>query len=78
MTKDDKLSSYFVRITCIRDELQEVDEIIRDKELVNVSLLRLPNSWNAFSVGISNWKNYLTFDKMWHAYTQEEACISTI
>jgi len=44
MTKDDTISSYFVRISCIKDELQAIDEIVPKKELMIVALLGLPKS----------------------------------
>jgi len=44
MTRDDTISSYFVRISRIRDELQTIDEVVPEKELIIVSLLGLPKS----------------------------------
>lgn len=78
MTKDDTVSSYFVRIAYIRDEIKEFDEIIPDKELVIVSLLGLPKSWNIVATRISSWKKFASFKEMWSSYTQEEAHISLI
>jgi len=49
MIKDDIVSSYFVRISRIRAKLQEIDEVVPEKELVIVSLLGLPKSWSAFA-----------------------------
>lgn len=48
ITKDDTVSSYFVRISKIRAELQEIDETVPEKELMIVALLGLPESWSAF------------------------------
>ena len=78
MTIDDTMSSYFVRIYQIRDEIQVFDEIIPDKELVIVALLGLPKSWNAFAAGISSWKNSPSFEEMWYTCIQEEARLSLI
>ena len=49
MTKDDIVSSYFVRIYRIRDELQAMDEVVPEKELVIVALLGLSKSWSLFA-----------------------------
>ena len=65
MTKDDTISSYFVRIFCIRDELQEIDEIVFKKEIMIATLLGLPKFWNAFVARISSWKNSPSFEEMW-------------
>lgn len=72
MTKDDTISSYFFRITHIRDELQAIDEIIYDKEFVIVALLGLPKYWNSFATGISSWKNSPSFEEMWFAYIKKK------
>lgn len=76
MTKDDIVSSYFVRISWIRDELQAIDEAKPKKELVIVALLGLPKSWSSFASGISCWKDTPSFEQMWNACNQEEARIS--
>lgn len=62
MKKNDTLSSYFVRISYIRDELQAIDEIVSEKKFVIVSLLGLPKSWNALVAGTSSWNNYPSFE----------------
>ena len=37
-TKDDTVASYFVRISQLRDQLQVIEEVIPEKELVNIAL----------------------------------------
>lgn len=49
MKRDNILSSYFVSISRIRDELQAIDEAVLEKELVIAILLGLPKSWSAFT-----------------------------
>ena len=73
MIRDDIVSSYFVRISRIRDDLQEIDEVVIEKELVIAALLRLPKSWIDFELGISSWMDTSTFEQMWNACSQEEA-----
>jgi putative lipoic acid-binding regulatory protein len=36
MNDDDNITSYFVRISQLRDQLQAIEEIISEKELVNI------------------------------------------
>ena len=38
------VSSYFIRISRIRDQLQAINEVVPEKELVIIALLRLPKS----------------------------------
>jgi hypothetical protein len=38
MNDDDNITSYFVRISQLRDQLQAIEEIILEKELVNIVL----------------------------------------
>jgi len=54
MMKYDIVSSYFVRIYRIIDELQAIDEIVPEKGLMVVALLGLPKSWSSFASGIKN------------------------
>ena len=49
MRKDDTVSSYFIRISRIRDVLQVIDQIVPEKELVITVLLGLPKSWNVWN-----------------------------
>jgi hypothetical protein len=65
---DDSITSYFVRISQLRDQLQAIEEIISEKELVNIVFNGLPKTWDAFSASMNTRKEYLT--------TQEESRIS--
>ena len=49
MMKDNIISSYFVRIFQLRDQLQAINEVVPDKEIVIIALNGLPRSWDAFS-----------------------------
>jgi hypothetical protein len=44
MNDDDSITSYFVRISQLRDQLQDIEEIISEKELVNIVLNGLPKT----------------------------------
>jgi hypothetical protein len=45
MNDDDSITSYFVRISQLRDQLQAIEEIISENELVNIVLNGLP-TWD--------------------------------
>jgi hypothetical protein len=62
MNDDDNKTSYLVRISQLRDQLQAIEEIISDKELVNIVVNVLPNTWDAFSASMNTRKDYPTFE----------------
>jgi putative lipoic acid-binding regulatory protein len=62
---DDIISSYFVRTSQLRNQLQAIEEIISKKELVNIVLNGLPKTWDAFSARMSIIKEYPTFEELW-------------
>jgi hypothetical protein len=76
MNDDDNITSYFVRISQLRDQLQAIEEIISEKELVNIVLNGLPKTWDAFSASMNTRKEYPTFEELWTCCAQEESRIS--
>jgi hypothetical protein len=46
----------------VRDQLQAIEEIISEKELVNIVLNGLPKTWDAFSASMNAKKEYHTFE----------------
>jgi hypothetical protein len=62
MNDDDSITSYFVIISQLRDQLQSIEEIISEKELVNIVLNGLPKTWDAFSASMNTRKEYPTFE----------------
>ena len=76
MTKSESISSYFMRITKLRDKLRSNVELIEDKELVMTMLNGLPPSWESFIQIINGRTKLLKFDKLWEECTQEEARIA--
>jgi hypothetical protein len=48
MNYDDNITSYFVTISQLRDQIQVIEEIISEKDLVNIVLNGLPKTWDAF------------------------------
>ena len=70
MTKDDTIASYFVKISQLRDQLQAIEEIISEKELVNIVLNGLPKTWDAFAASMNKTKEYSTFEELWTCCAQ--------
>jgi hypothetical protein len=62
---DDNITSYFVRISRLRDQLQAIEEITSEKELVNIVLNGFPKTWDAFSANMNTRKEYPTFEELW-------------
>jgi hypothetical protein len=74
MNDEDNITSYFVRISQLRDQLQAIEEIISEKELVNI-LNGLPKTWDAFAASMNTRKKYPTFEELWTC-AQEESRIN--
>jgi hypothetical protein len=76
MNDDDNIASYFVIISQLRDQLQAIEEIISEKELVNIVLNGLPKTWDAFAASMNTRKEYPTFEELWTCCAQQESRIS--
>jgi hypothetical protein len=76
MNNDESITSYFVRISQLRDQLQDIEEIIFEKELVNIVLNGLPKTWDALAASMNTIKEYPTFEELWTCCAQEESRIS--
>ena len=76
MNDDDNITSYLVRISQLRDQLQSIEEIISEKELVNLVLNVLLKTWDAFAASMNTRKEYPTFEELWTCCAQEESRIS--
>jgi hypothetical protein len=76
MNDDDNITTYFVRISQLRYQLQSIEEIISEKELVNIVLNGLPKTWDAFAASMNTRKEYPAFEELWTCCAQEESRIS--
>jgi hypothetical protein len=77
MNDDDIITSYFVRISQLRDQLQAIEDIIsKKKELVNTVLNGLPKTWDAFAASMNTRKEYPTIEELWTCCAQEESRIN--
>jgi hypothetical protein len=65
-----------VRISQLRDQLQAIEEIISEKELINIVLNGLPKTWDAFAASMNTRKEYPTFEELWICCAQEESRIN--
>jgi hypothetical protein len=76
MNDDDNITSNFVKISQLRDQLQAIEEIISEKELVNIVLNSIPKTWDAFAARMNTRKEYPTFEELWTCCAQEESRIN--
>jgi hypothetical protein len=75
MNDDDSITSHFIKISQL-GELQVIEEIISEKELVNIVLNGLPKTWDAFVASMNTRTEYPTFEELWTCCAQEESRIS--
>jgi hypothetical protein len=73
MNKSDTVSTYFMRISQIKDQLAAIGDSVDDAELVTTTLNGFPSSWDAFVQGICARSKLPKFDKLWTDCTQEES-----
>jgi hypothetical protein len=64
MNDDDSITSYFVRISQLRDQMQAIEEITSEKELVNIVLNGIPKTEDAFAASMNTRKEYPTFEEL--------------
>jgi hypothetical protein len=66
-----------VRISQLRYQLNAIEEIILEKELVNIVLNGLPKTWDAFFASMNTRKEYPTFEELWTCCAQEKSRFNT-
>ena len=49
ISKEEGIASYFMRIFEIKDQLQDLGEIISDKEMTTIVVNALPEEWGNFT-----------------------------
>lgn len=62
MNKGESITSYFMRIAKLRDQLSTIGNFIKRKELTMLALNGLPTLWEAFIQGISACSKLSKFD----------------
>ena len=59
------IAPYFMKISKMRDQLQELGEVMSDKEMTTVVLNALPEEWGNFTSSIYAKKEATTLSEMW-------------
>jgi hypothetical protein len=72
MKKGDTVTTFFMKMSKIKDQLGSIGEIISIKEIVLTSLNNIPKHWEPFLQSISGREILPTFDHLWTDCTQEE------
>ena len=65
MSKEEGITSYFMRISEIRDQLQELGEMVSDKEMTTIVLNALSEEWGNFSSSIYGKNEANPFNELW-------------
>jgi hypothetical protein len=72
MSRSGNVTSYFMRITQVRDEFAVIGEKTEDVELMNVALNSLPESWEPFVKGVCAREHLPDWQRLWDDCIQEE------
>ena len=52
MSKEEGIDSYFIRISEIRDQLQDLGEVMSNRDMTTFVLNALPEEWDNFTSSI--------------------------
>jgi len=66
------IAPYFMKISEMRDQLQELGEVMSDREMAIVVLNALPEDWGNFTSSIYAKKQATLVSKMWSLCKIEE------
>ena len=66
------IAPYFMKISDMRDQLQELGEVMSDKEMTTVVLNALPDDWGNFTSSIYAKKEATPLSEMWSLCKIEE------
>jgi hypothetical protein len=72
MSRSNNVTSYFMRITQVRDQLATIGEKMDDVGLVNVVMNGLRKSWEPFVKGVCAGENLPDWQRLWDDCIQEE------
>jgi hypothetical protein len=75
MEKDDTITSFFTKISQIKDQLLVIGVPVDDDDLVQTIVDGLPPAWVVFLSGINARETQPNFERMWHDCLQEEGRI---
>ena len=70
--KGDTISTYLNKVTTCRDELGSVGIMTTDDDMVSLSLLDLPKSWNTHQDSMNGREKLSDWERLWSDLMQEE------
>ena len=73
MKNGESITSYFLRISKLKDQLVIMENRVDDKEHSVIALRGLPLSWETFIWGLSSWPKLPKFELLKNEGTQEES-----
>ena len=73
--KSEIMQYHFTRVPQIKEQIEEVEENVKEGEIVMTTLNDLPISWDSFIQGICARMKLISFIRLWEECTQEEAQI---
>ena len=77
MKSGESITSYFLRITKLKDQLPTMQSQVNDKELSMIALRGLPLLWETFIQGLSSRPELPKFDQLKNECTQEESRLAS-
>ena len=77
MEIDDIISIYLNKLTTFRDELGSVGITTADNDMVSLTLLGLPKSWNNYRDSVNGREKLSDWERMWSDLMQEDIRRST-
>lgn len=72
MSEEDGIASFSMRISEIRDQLQELVEVMSDREMTIMVLNALPEEWGNFTSSLHGKKETTPFEDLWSLCKIEE------
>ena len=63
--KDDSISTYFMKIAQIKDQLATIEEIIPDKDFMLTAMGGIPSDWDPYVKETCSHGKISTFDELW-------------
>ena len=65
MEKSDTISTYLNKLTICRDELGSVGITTANDDMVSLTLLGLPKSWNSYQDSVNGREKLSDCERMW-------------
>ena len=77
MENDDTISTYLNKLTTCKDELGSVGITTANDDMVSLTLLGLPKSWNSYQDFVNGREKLSDWERLWLDLIQEEIRRST-